>query len=218
MNIKTKFALSAAALGLMAAPALAADVVYQEPVAPAPIFEAAPVSTWAGPYLGAQLGYGFNGSVGNSAGNIGTEGWMGGAFGGYNFQDGQLVYGIEGDVNYSDIKGDAFGLEARTRVDGSVRGRIGMAVTDDVLIYGTAGVAMENQRIRDTATGASDTNGLVGYTVGAGADVKLTQDVFARAEYRYTDYGSKTFDLPGVGSGSASSDNHRVMIGLGVKF
>lgn len=218
MNIKTKFALSAAALGLMAAPALAADVVYQEPAAPAPIFEAAPVSTWAGPYLGAQLGYGFNGTVRGPSGNIGTEGWMGGAFGGYNFQDGQLVYGIEGDVNYSDVKGEAFGTHARTRVDGSVRGRIGMAVTDDVLVYGTAGVAMENQRITDVASGVHDTKGLVGYTVGAGADVKLTQDVFARAEYRYTDYGSKTYDLPGVGSGKVDSDNHRVMIGLGVKF
>lgn len=220
MNIKTKLALSATALGViaMAAPAMAADVVYQEPAAPAPIFESAPISSWAGPYVGAQVGYGFKGRVSGPGGTIGTEGWTGGVFGGYNFQDGQFVYGIEGDINYSDIKGTDLGTHARTRVDGSIRGRAGVAVTDDILVYGTAGVALANQRLTDVATGVNESKGLVGYTVGAGADVKLTEDVFARAEYRYTDYGSKTYTLPGVGSGSVDSSNHRVMVGLGVKF
>lgn len=218
MNTKNKFALSAVAgLGLaaVAAPAMAADVVYQEPPAPAPIMETAPVSTWAGPYLGAQVGYGFHGRVSGAGTTANTDGWMGGVFGGYNFQDGQLVYGIEGDVNYSDLKGSSAAYSSRTNVDGSVRGRIGAAVTEDILVYGTAGVAAENQQI--SVGGARHSRGLIGYTVGAGADVKLTQDVFARAEYRYTDYGAKSFDLPGVGT-SIDSSNHRVTVGLGIKF
>lgn len=221
MQTKTRLALSAAmGLGLaaMAAPAMAADVVYQEPVAPAPVFESAPVSTWAGPYAGVQAGYGFSGSVDDGVNDIGTSGWMGGAFGGFNFQNGQFVYGIEGDVNYSGVDGDNAGIAARSRVDGSIRGRAGVAVTDDILLYGTAGVAAESLRVTHEASGARDSNTMLGFTVGAGADVKLTEDVFARAEYRYTDYGSETFDLPGVGTAEVDSSNHRVMMGIGIKF
>lgn len=222
MKIKNRFALSAAAgLGLaaMAVPAMAADMVYQEPVAaPQPVFESAPVSTWAGPYAGVQLGYGFSGSVDDGLNDIGTSGWMGGAFGGFNFQNGQFVYGVEGDVNYSGVDGDNAGFTARSRFDGSVRGRAGVAVNDDLLLYGTAGVAAESLRVTHDASGSRDTNTLIGWTAGAGADVKLTDEVFARAEYRYTDYGSKTFDLPGVGSAEIDSSNHRVQVGVGIKF
>ena len=221
MTINKKFALSTGlvlGLSVMAAPVLAADVVYQEPPAPQPFVESAPVSTWAGPYAGVQLGYGFGGSADDktNGNDVGTKGWLGGAFGGFNMQNGQFVYGGEADVNYSNIKGSNAGLSARSRIDGSLRARAGVAVTDDVLLYGTAGVAAERLRVTDNVD--SDTNMMVGYTVGAGADVKLTDDVFARAEYRYTDYGSKNFDLPGVGNPKVDSSNHRVMMGVGIKF
>ncbi|RIK88735.1 MAG: porin family protein [Hyphomicrobiales bacterium] len=223
MNINKRFALSAGAvLGLsaMAAPALAADIVYQEPPAPAPIVESAPVSSWAGPYAGLHLGYGFGGSAHDKTNNndVGTKGWLGGAFGGFNMQNGQFVYGAEADVNYSGVDGSNAGLDARSRFDGSLRARAGVAVNDDVLVYGTAGVAAERLRVTDTLAAQSDTNMMLGYTVGAGTDVKLTDDVFARAEYRYSDYGSETFDLPGVGNPSIDSSNHRVTLGIGIKF
>ncbi len=217
MNNTKRFAFSAAAvLGLSAAPALAADVVYQEPPAPAPIIESAPVSSWAGPYAGVHLGYGFSGSVQDrTIGNdISTKGWLGGAFGGFNMQNGQFVYGGEADVNYSSIDGGNAGTAARARLDGSLRARAGVAVNDDVLVYGTAGVAAE--RLRVTTAAAQDTNLMLGYTVGAGTDVKLTDDVFARAEYRYSDFGSDTFDLGGPTK--IDSSNHRVTVGLGIKF
>ncbi len=221
MKTNSKFALSAAmglAIAAMAAPAMAADVVYQEPPAPQPIIESAPISSWAGPYGGVQLGYGFSGSADDGVNDIGTDGWVGGAFGGFNMQNGQFVYGVEGDINYSGIEGSNAGFEARSRVDGSIRGRAGVAVTDDILTYGTAGVAAESLRITDEVSGARDSNTMLGYTVGAGADVKLTEDVFARAEYRYTDYGSEEFTLPGVGTAEIDSSNHRVMVGVGIKF
>ena len=222
MNTTKRFALSAAAVMGLSAPAFAADVVYQEPPAPAPIIESAPVSSWAGPYAGVHLGYGFSGSAETSVGgvtnDIGTSGWLGGVFGGFNMQNGQFVYGGEADVNYSGIDGSNVGEHARARLDGSLRARAGVAVNDDVLVYGTAGVAAERLRVTDTLAAQSDTNMMLGYTVGAGTDVKLTDDVFARAEYRYSDYGSETFDLPGVGNPSIDSSNHRVTLGIGIKF
>lgn len=220
MNNTTRFALPAVAvLGLAAGPALAADVVYQEPPAPAPIYESAPVSSWAGPYAGLHMGYGFSGSVETNDGflsnDISTKGWLGGVFGGFNAQNGQIVYGAEADVNYSGIDGSNFGESARSRIDGSLRGRLGYAVNDDVLVYGTAGLAAERLRVTD-GLGVRDTNVGLGYTVGAGTDVKLTEDVFARAEYRYTDFGSETFNL--TVPTSVDSSNHRVTVGLGIKF
>lgn len=220
MRFNLKFALPAiAGLGIAATalPAMAADVVYEEPPAPAPIIDAAPVSTWEGPYAGLHLGYGFGGRVTdpNVPGSIGTDGWMGGVFGGYNFQTGAIVYGLEADVNVSGVRGaSASGASARTTVDGSVRARVGAAVTDDVLVYGTAGGAAERLRVSDGAV--TDTNTMLGYTVGAGVDAKLTDQVFGRVEYRYTDYASKNF---AVGGGtSIDSSNHRATVGIGFKF
>jgi outer membrane immunogenic protein len=213
---------AALALGvamLASAPALAADVVYQEPPAPAAPMQFAPVNTWSGPYAGVSLGYGFNGKTRNRANGdtAETEGWMGGAFGGFNQQNGSFVYGAEADINYSDVDGQAAGFNSRTTVDGSLRGRAGVTVTEDILLYGTAGLAAERQRITDNLCNR-DTNVALGYTAGAGVDAKLTDQVFGRLEYRYTDYGKKDYSLPGLGNTQIDSKNHRVSVGLGVKF
>lgn len=222
MRFNPKFALSAiAGLGIAATsiPAMAADVVYEEPPAPAPIVDAAPVSTWEGPYAGLHLGYGFGGRVRDTSGvngTVGTDGWMGGVFGGYNFQTGSIVYGLEADVNISGVDGGNATLAARTTVDGSVRARVGAAVTNDILVYGTAGGAAERLRVSDAV--GSATNTMLGYTVGAGVDAKLTDQIFGRVEYRYSDYGSKTFNLPGVGATNVDSSNHRTTVGIGIRF
>jgi outer membrane immunogenic protein len=223
MSAKTIFARSSVAglaiAAFVAMPAMAADVIYQEPPAPAaPPMTFDPVSTWAGPYAGISAGYGFGGrtTIEDDANTINTRGWMGGVFGGYNFQQGMAVYGIEGDVNYSRLSGSNADTSSRTSLDGSLRGRLGAAVTDDILIYGTAGVAAERQRVTDDLTGDRDSNMMLGYTVGAGTDIKLTDQVFGRLEYRYTDYGSKSFDS--VGGSDVDTRNNRVSVGLGVKF
>ena len=57
----------------------------------------------------------------------------------------------------------------------------------------------------------------LGYTVGAGTDVKITEQVFARGEYRYTDYGTEAFRT-GSGVNKVSASENRVSLGLGVKF
>ena len=219
MRTKPKFALSTVAgLGIaamLAAPALAADVVYEEPPAPAPVEIAPLASQWSGPYAGVQLGYGFSGRVSEPGNTVNTNGWMGGVFGGYQMQNGMFVYGVEGDVNYSGVDGENGGVEARSRVDGSIRARAGVAVTNDILVYGTAGGAAE--RLRLTSGGVDDTNVALGYTVGAGVDAKLTDQVFGRVEYRYTDYGNETFNFGGADR-EFDSSNNRVNVGLGIRF
>lgn len=219
MNITSRFARSLlAASGMVAflgaAPAFAADAVMVEPPAPAPI-EDLPVASWAGPYVGLSAGYGFAGTTDDDGNDIDTDGFIGGGFAGIQWQNGSFVYGVEGDVNYNGLEGDNAGVESKSSVDGSLRARLGYAVTPSVLLYGTAGGAAQSLEITDAV--GSDSNTMLGWTVGAGADVKITEQVFGRVEYRYSDYGSADFDT-GFGDRSVSSSDNRVTFGVGVKF
>lgn len=219
MQAKFHLLRPAAALGLVvlfgAAPAFAADVIDQPPEPPAAPMENPPLSTWSGPYAGVSLGYGFSGNTNTDTGDFDTDGFIGGGFAGYNFQSGMFVFGGEADVNYTDISGGNAVTSSRSGVDGSLRARMGVAVTDDILLYGTAGGAAQRLKISDPA--GSDSQAMLGWTVGAGTDIKITEQVFGRIEYRYTDFGSKDFNT-GSGSQSIDTSDNRVSVGLGLKF
>ncbi len=221
MKSRINFAWSTAtALGLISFMGMnaanAADVIMEEPPAPMPV-EELPVASWAGPYVGLSAGYGFGGesedeSFGNS---IDTDGFVGGAFAGYNWETGGIVAGVEGDVGYSGVEGENAGTEVESGVEGSLRARLGYVVTPDVLLYTTAGGAAKQMEV--TEGGVSDDNTMVGWTAGVGTDVKITEQVFGRVEYRYTDYGSEEFTTAG-GSGDVDAKDHRITFGVGMKF
>jgi outer membrane immunogenic protein len=220
MTTTLKFAKPAAvALGLIAfasaIPAYAADVVQEEPPAPvAPIAEL-PVASWAGPYAGLNIGYGFGGRAEEPGNSIETDGFLGGAFAGYNYQMDNFVVGAEGEIGYNGTKGDNAGVEAKSGFEGSLRARLGYAVSPDILLYGTAGGAGQRLKISDAA--GSDSNTMLGWTAGVGTDIKLTDNVFGRVEYRYTDYGSDDFNT-GAGARNFDSHDNRVTFGVGMKF
>lgn len=221
MTTKLKFATPAAAALIafaVSAPAFAADVVMEEPPAPAPIAEL-PVASWAGPYAGVNLGYGFSGRVKDKSidNSISTDGFLGGAFVGYNHQMDDFVIGAEGDIGYSGVKGSNSGYEAKSGVEGSIRARLGYAISPDILLYGTAGGAAQSLKVTDNVAGGSDRNTMLGWTAGAGTDIKFTDSVFGRVEYRYTDYGKENFNLNN-GTHSIDSRDHRVNFGVGMKF
>ena len=216
MQANLKFAPIAVALGLFAlsGTAFAADVVSEEPPAPAPIAEL-PVASWAGPYAGVSVGYGFSGhaKVHDGGPDIKTKGFVGGVFGGYQWQQENFVYGAEAELGYNGVKGDDNGIDSKAGFEGSLRARLGYAVTPEILLYGTGGGALKNQKI--SVPGDSDSNTMLGWTAGVGTDIKITDNVFGRVEYRYTDFGSKSFDS--VGTKVKESDN-RVTFGVGMKF
>jgi len=215
MKTNLKFAPLAAVFGLFAlgGTAFAADVVSEEPPAPAPVAEL-PVASWAGPYAGINLGYGFGGHVKAPGVDAKTKGFIGGVFGGYNWQQENFVYGAEADLGYNGTKGSDNGLSAKSGIEGSLRARLGYAVTPEILLYGTGGLAAKNQKIDDSVTGVNDSKAMLGWTAGAGTDIKITDNVFGRVEYRYTDYGSKTFG----DTGKVKSSDNRVTFGVGMKF
>ena len=55
------------------------------------------------------------------------------------------------------------------------------------------------------------------YTVGAGVEALVTDNITTRVEYRYTDFGSDTYSLDS-GAVSSGYDDHSVKVGIGVKF
>jgi outer membrane immunogenic protein len=221
MNNTLKFGRPvAAALGLMAflgtVPAFAADAVMEEPPAPAAPMEEPPVNTWSGPYAGVTLGYAFAGETEDEFGDsIDTDGFLLGGFAGYNYQVGNIVAGAEADIGYSWVEGSNAGLTSESGVEGSLRARLGYVVSPSVLLYATAGGAAKDLEVSD-ATG-SDSNTMIGWTAGGGADIMVTEKVFGRVEYRYTDFGSDDFTLGGT-TGEVSDKDHRINFGLGMKF
>jgi outer membrane immunogenic protein len=218
MQANIKFARPlAVALGLFAltGTAYAADVVSEEPPAPAPIAEL-PVASWAGPYAGLNVGYGFSGHTKEKDFGVQTDtkGFVGSVFGGYNWQQENFVYGAEGEIGYNGVKGDDNGIDSKAGFEGSLRARLGYAVTPEILLYGTGGVAARSLKVEDSVLAASDRATMVGWTAGVGTDIKLTDNVFGRVEYRYTDFGSKDFD----GIGKVKATDNRVTFGVGMKF
>jgi outer membrane immunogenic protein len=57
----------------------------------------------------------------------------------------------------------------------------------------------------------------LGYTVGAGAEAMVTNNITARIEYRYTDYQKNDFNVGGANI-SRGYDEHSVKVGIGMKF
>jgi outer membrane immunogenic protein len=221
MNNTLKFGRPvAAALGLMAflgtVPAFAADAVMEEPPAPAAPMEEPPVNTWSGPYAGVTLGYAFAGETEDEFGDsIDTDGFLLGGFAGYNYQVGNIVAGAEADIGYSWEDGSNAGVTSESGVEGSLRARLGYVVSPNILLYATAGGAAKDLEV--SGFGDSDSNTMIGWTAGAGADMMVTENIFGRVEYRYTDFGSEDFTLNGT-TADVSDKNHRINFGLGMKF
>ncbi|PZM15047.1 outer membrane protein [Rhizobium tubonense] len=189
------------------APAMAADVA-PENSAPQPQQSAYSAYDWSGLYLGVQGGYSWD-----IAKYLGTEQNLDrgslGAHAGYNFQTGNIVYGIENDFNYNFEKG----TETDLQWDASGRGRVGYAL-DRTLFYATAGIAATGGKVDAPAIGKKD-DILIGWTAGGGVGHALTDHILVRGEYRYSDFGKKDF---GSGLGDFSPSHQKVIFGASYKF
>ncbi|WP_184804665.1 outer membrane protein [Rhizobium leucaenae] len=200
------FAFGAFVLSL-AAPAMAADITFEQS-APQPEQQNFSGFDWSGFYLGAQGGY-----TRNKATYLGLDqnlnSGSAGVHAGYNFQHGNIVYGIENDFNYNFEKGNETNLEW----DASGRARVGYAL-DRNLIFATAGLAAAGGKIDVPAVGKKD-DILIGWTAGGGIEHALTDNILIRGEYRYSDFGNKDF---GTGIGKVSADQQKITIGASYKF
>lgn len=211
---------------LIAAPAMAADMGMPVKAPPAPV---APAYSWTGFYLGVEGGGGWNNATGertcynpagvffgpgctpNAQGHVVSP--SGGLFGGtagYNLQSGSIVYGVETDIQWSDIKATStvpIGLGAPagtyTATDnldwfGTARGRIGFLVTPQLLAYATGGVIYGNESLATTTVIFADghiypataSTTRAGGVVGGGLEYAFAGNLSAKIEGLYYDMGT----------------------------
>jgi outer membrane immunogenic protein len=197
-----------AAVGVSAS-AHAADLAYRPAPQPYTVNQPLNAFSWAGPYLGGTLGYGW-GIVDNSPTR--PSGVLGGAEAGYNWQRGQFVFGIEGDISATGASDTFAPWQFSNPWFGTVRGRAGYAM-NNVLIYATGGLAVGE--LRAQTFGLSETHTNAGWTLGAGGEVGINQNWSAKVEYLYVDLADSNFTLTGLQNGYRFST---VRLGLNYHF
>ena len=186
-----------AALGWTAS-AEAADLNYGQR-APYTVNQPLNAYSWAGPYLGANLGYEW-GSVNNNPAK--PSGFVGGVQAGYNFQTGPWVFGVEGDIQAAGADDTFAPWKFSNPWFGTLRGRAGYAFSN-VLFYGTAGLAFGE--LRAQTFGWTESHTSAGWTIGAGAEVMFAPNWSAKLEYLYIDLSTSQFAITGVSNGYSAS-------------
>jgi outer membrane immunogenic protein len=198
-----------------------------------PIGEVAKAGTtsWSGFYVGAHGGHGWstwNGDFFWQDVDLGygykleSEGWLGGLQVGANYQFGKMVFGLEADISWSDLKksgqfqaNDAdpssyVEWEIKQTLDrfGTVRARIGYTPTEKFMIYGTGGFAWgetsASQTIHYPAVKEPFVNGVgsvseihLGWAAGGGVEWLILPNVTLRAEYLYVNLGKQDYHFVG---------------------
>lgn len=228
-----KFAVGVTIGALATTSAFAADL--SDPIITAPMEPVASMSSpgidWSGFYAGVVGGYGFGTmDTTNATGttSIDPQGVIAGVTVGANTQIDSIVLGVEGDLGWSGQSGSATcagGGTCSADFDwiGSVRGRVGYAI-DPMIIYGTGGIAAAQANtsvspvVGGTSGSYSDT--YLGWTVGAGVEAALTQQVSAKLEYAYSDFGSRTAAAGTLDTTATNTSltSHAVKLGLNYRF
>lgn len=219
-----RIAIASLAITLSGATAWAADItpVYTPAYQPSQL--AAPILAynWTGFYIGGHIGGGWATerstelAPGTIAFPTGTafaphslSGFLGGMQGGFNWQDGNFVFGVEGEWSWEDLKGTSTtvstvnGFVSTTTVKNTdlamLTGRLGYAA-NSWLFFIKGGGAWGQSRANGTGvTGAGvffDTTNSsanrTGWVVGGGVEWGFAPNWSAKIEYNYVDLGSTT--------------------------
>ncbi len=150
---------------------------------------------------------------------------------GFNIQSGNIVYGIEADIQASGMRerftnigaianvgaaiGD-FGGNNKVNWFGSIRPRVGYLVQPSTLLYVTGGLGVAGGKYQLGGVDApflgdnfaiSKSYSQLGWVAGAGLEHKFSPNWSAKLEYQYHNYGRQTrtaqlFDGFGVPTGT----------------
>jgi outer membrane immunogenic protein len=194
---------------LISGVAQAADMPLKAPPREAPYY-----TDWTGFYLFGFGGYSWGKISADSGGTaLKPKGGVFGFGGGYLWQYGAWVGGLEVDYGFSDEKENrrfrvnlcddvevssrlscTGSINVHSKIDalGSARVRAGYLFTPNVLAYGTAGVAWGRSEVNVADVLIAKPN-LFGWVAGGGLEYKLFQHVRIRGEYLHYDFGSTTY-------------------------
>lgn len=154
-------------------------------------------------WLGGTLG-GETVSYDLSPGEVSGSGLIGGVIGGYSWQHGPFVLGVEGDFLASDSSGSRRINDGRNKVRvafdnlADLRLRAGYTFLPNLLLFGTFGGAWANGDLFvDGRGGAFREETFFGWSAGAGAEYAYDKNLSLRFDYQFTDFGSETVSYPG---------------------
>jgi outer membrane immunogenic protein len=225
--------LGTVSLLVLAGAAAAADMPLKAPRMVQPAW------SWAGCYLGghgAVVSYrsglsgidtDFGDGVGGSQSQ--TTGGGGGQIG-CNWQDQNLVYGIEGDATFFRSRTDIVGFEDddynyHTQVDwiATVRGRVGITAGTNgaTLLYATGGLAFGGVKSGISFDGSSpnqNSHTQVGWTGGVGVERMILPHWTVKAEVLYVDLGSTNYNDNSTYNLRFSHEFVMGKVGLNYKF
>jgi outer membrane immunogenic protein len=233
-------ALGAAVLALNSMPAAAADLPARMPVkAPAPVVVAA--FNWTGCYIGAHGGYAWGdkdwtwNAFPAANGGHDVDGWLVGGQVGCNIQYDRVVFGIEGQFSWTDLKGshsfnlnlpfvggtNTFGFHTKVDFLGTVAARLGYSF-DRTLLFVKGGGAFAHDKYRITVNGANlltgDDDMRWGWMVGAGVEYAFTGNWSMKIEYNYLDFGKRDTSFCGAGCETIKIDQQIQLVKAGINY
>lgn len=186
-----------ATAAILAAATANAGNIEPTPLAPAPVFvDPAPIATWTGGYVGAQLGYVDADTSG--AADVDADGFIGGFRAGYDYDFGGFVLGGLLQYDLTSEEFDDTDIEAEDVLRAGLRAGVGFGPN---LAYGLAGY---------TEVGTDDIGDADGYFVGAGYERLLTDSISIGGEVIYHDV--EGFD------GDIDADATTAQINLNYRF
>jgi outer membrane immunogenic protein len=198
-----------------------------------------PPFSWSGFYIGGEVGWAHaNGSVSDSLFGLSVDsshdGFLGGGVVGFNYQTSNIVFGVEGDFDWTSLSATGSGtfipgvgvLQASAKTDwiSSLAGRVGIAVADRALLYVKGGGAwvQNSATIANLTTGvsasASNTNN--GWLLGGGLEYAFASSWSAKVEFDYINLRSFTWNsvlFPGE-TFTASRNISELKVGLNYRF
>jgi outer membrane immunogenic protein len=203
---------SLSVLAISAAPA--ADIVTRRP---APAVVPAPAFNWTGFYIGLNAGWGWAerdvaiAGIGSFSGQ--ADGFVGGGQAGYNWQYNNVVFGIETDIQWADLRRDhdngflfgltPFGMNARHTTEwfGTLRGRLGLT-WNSWLGYITGGWAYGGRNDEFVLTngalvfaGSNGRSRSDGWTIGGGVESMFAPNWTAKLEYLFVRFPGESVTL-----------------------
>ena len=161
---------------------------------------------WSGLYVGVNGGYGAN-AASVLPGGLDPAGGFGGGQIGYNVQRGNIVFGLEADIEGADISDTAGRVTSKMDWFGTVRGRAGYTV-GQALVYGTGGFAYGN--VKYSTVNGSNEETQTGWVAGGGVEYKINPSWSAKAEYQYLDLDASSATGPGSLGNNPNVDRTQV--------
>jgi len=242
---------AAAAMGSAHAADLPVRTYTRGPVLVTPAYD------WSGFYLGGHIGGGWGNKDWTAlntfdntwfpVSSFSVDGFLGGIQGGYRYQSGRWVVGVEGSFSWADIKGSQPCLvlercSSEAQWIGNITGQVGWAA-ERALFYVKGGAAWVHDKHDISGNGfavpvldavliganfnANDSETRLGWILGGGVAYAIDPNWSAFAEYNYMDLGNKRLDLPctpaatcvgGVIPVDIGQRIHVVKVGVNFKF